>query len=293
MRFMVSIGALFLASTSVCAAGPEISVKDLEASSKWWLDYAGNVCVVHRGFGSGDSNIVLRLARSSPGNGMSLTMVGKALKSGTPVLDIPLMFEDGTPVPPTQLLIANTGKAGDNPALIFSNARLDNFHGSAYPKDSDPPDVTPAREAAVTSMIFRAPNRKWIRLKTGSMKGIMAAMRTCTDKVIESWGYSPAVQHTLTRPATPKEDPSKWLGVFDYPQSMLQSGQMAIVDFRLDITETGDVGDCTVISATLPKEASKATCKLISRRAKFLPALDASGAAVKTYYMSTVRWVIR
>lgn len=262
-------------------------------SSKWWLDYAQNTCIVFRSFGEGEKSIVIRLARSAPGSGMSLTMVGSALKSSDAILEIPLAFEDGSPAASTQMLLANTGKAGEKPMLAWGSVRLDNVHGKAYPKEGDPPEVTPEREAAVSSLIFRAPNRKWYRLKTGSMKGIMAAMRTCTDKVIESWGYPPAVQHSLSRPATPTEQPSKWLGVFDYPESMLNTGSMAIVEFRLDITDTGEVSDCKVISATLPKEASQATCKLISRRAKFLPALDASGSPVKSYFLSTVRWVIR
>lgn len=283
----------FMISASLYGAIPSSTAKELTPSSKWWLNYADNSCVIIRNFGEGDDLIAMRLTRSAPGSGVSMTLAGNALKSSEAILDLPLAFEDGTPGTQPPMVVANTGKAAETPLLALSTVRLDNAHGSGYPKDSDPPDVTPEREAAVSSLIFRAPDRNWYRLKTGSMKSIMAALRTCTDKVVESWGYSPAEQRALSRPATPTENPRRWLGSFDYPQSMLNSGSMAIVESRLDIDETGQVAGCHINSATLPQKASDTTCKLLSKRAKFLPALDASGKAVKSYYLNTVRWVIR
>lgn len=290
---MIHTVALTVFSATNCVAASPTEVIDLAPSTKWWLNYAENTCVVFRSFGEGENSIVIRLARSSPASGVSLTMVGKGLRSSEAVLELPFAFEDGSTNSSTHLLLVNTGKANEKPMLAWGSVRLDNVHGSGYPQGGNPPEVTPEREAAVSSLIFRAPNRTWYRLRTGSMKAIMAAIRSCTDKVIESWGYSPAVQHSLSRPATPTEQPSKWLGPFDYPKSMIVSGTMAIVEFRLDVADTGDVAGCKVISATLPEEASDTTCKLISQRAKFLPALDAAGKAAKSYYMGTVRWVIR
>lgn len=293
MRKFLTFAGFILLSGSLCAATLNSTAKELAPSSKWWLDYADNSCVVIRNFGEGDDLIALRLTRSAPGSGLSMTLAGKALRSSEAVLDIPLAFEDGTAGTRPPMVMANSGKAAERPMLVLSTVRLDNAHGSGYPQDSEVPEVTPEREAGVSSLIFRSPDRKWYRLKTGSMKSIMAALRTCTDKVIESWGYSPSEQHGLSRPATPKENPRMWLAPNDYPKSMLSTGSMAIVESRMDIDETGHVTGCSIISATLPKEAAATTCKLLSRRATFLPALDASGKPVKSYYLNTVRWVIR
>lgn len=290
-RFVGCLIALCLVSPA-SAAEQRAAATDLEPTSKWWLNYTDNNCVVHRSFGSGDGAIVMRMSRSAPASGFQLSLIGKPLRSSAAVVDLPVHFEAGQPAATTAILFGNAGKVGDTPMVALVTARLDNLHGDAYPQDQQPPAVTPEQEAAVTALTFRAPNRKWYRLQTGSMKGIMAAMRTCTDKVVESWGYSPAVQNSLTRPALPTVSPNKWLGSFDYPQSMLFSGSMAIVDFRLDIAETGNVSGCSITGSTLPKEAATTTCDLLRRRAKFTPAQDAEGKPVKSYFVSSVRWVI-
>jgi len=291
-RFFGGLIALTLVSPA-SAAEQRAAATNLEPTSKWWLNYTDNKCVVLRSFGSGEGAIVVRMSRSAPASGFQLTLIGKLMRSSAPIVDLPVNFEAGQPATTNAVLFGNAGKVGDTPMVVLATARLDNLHGDAYPQDGEPPTVTPEQEAAVTALTFRAPSRKWYRLQTGSMKGIMAAMRACTDKVIESWGYSPAVQNSLTRPAKPIGSPSKWLSSVDYPLSMHVMGSMAIVEFRLDIADTGNVTGCTIIAATLPEEAAATTCELLSRRAKFMPALDAMGKPVKTFGVSTIRWTIR
>ncbi len=62
------------------------------------------------------------------------------------------------------------------------------------------------------------------------------------------------------------------------------------VRFRLDVDETGNVAGCRVLYRTNPDEFADLSCKLISKRAKFAPALDAKGKPVKSYYISQIRW---
>ena len=49
---------------------------------------------------------------------------------------------------------------------------------------------------------------------------------------------------------------------------------------------------CRVLYRTNPDEFADLTCALISKRARFAPALDAKGTPVKSFYISNVRWVM-
>jgi hypothetical protein len=73
---------------------------------------------------------------------------------------------------------------------------------------------------------------------------------------------------------------------------MLGIGQPAIVEFRLSIGADGVPLACHIQETTRPKEFDNAVCKSLMRRARFEPALDATGTAITSYYRNTVRFQI-
>ena len=106
------------------------------------------------------------------------------------------------------------------------------------------------------------------------------------------WGIDVEKQHHLSRQAIPKSSPGSWMHSEDYPKEMLTYQMDGLVYFRLIIEPTGDVSSCAVQESVMPKQYNDLTCKLIIRRAKFEPALDAEGQPIKSYWSSSVRWMI-
>ena len=78
----------------------------------------------------------------------------------------------------------------------------------------------------------------------------------------------------------------------DYPSAMLRIGGNGMVQFRLDISETGSIAACHIQSRTNPDAFADLSCKLISKRGRFTPALDRNGKPVKSYFVSSVRWTM-
>ncbi|MFX9015951.1 energy transducer TonB, partial [Acinetobacter baumannii] len=54
----------------------------------------------------------------------------------------------------------------------------------------------------------------------------------------------------------------------------------------------GRVAECHVMGSSGFDELDKATCDLVVRRARFLPARDAGGNAAPSSYQNRVRWMI-
>ncbi|WP_343613565.1 TonB family protein [Novosphingobium sp.] len=92
--------------------------------------------------------------------------------------------------------------------------------------------------------------------------------------------------------AKPLGQPGTWASAEDYPSLDLNSGHEGTTRFSLTIGADGRVSSCTVTSSSGWPGLDNATCKLITRRAKFSPALDESGQPTAGGFASAVRWVV-
>ena len=120
----------------------------------------------------------------------------------------------------------------------------------------------------------------------------MAALRECNADLVKFWGFDPEAQSHLKHGPEPVGLPTTWLRSQDYPAEALAELNSAIVHFRIDIDAAGKPVSCHILSATKGPDFAKVTCAGIVSRATFLPALDAKGAPIASYYISAVQWKI-
>ncbi|MGX7951980.1 energy transducer TonB [Tsuneonella sp. HG249] len=90
--------------------------------------------------------------------------------------------------------------------------------------------------------------------------------------------------------ARPKGNPGKWVTVDDYRSSWINREMAGTARFRLEIGASGRVENCTITASSGHSELDKATCALVTQRARFDPAKDESGAKVFGSYNNSVRW---
>jgi outer membrane biosynthesis protein TonB len=127
-------------------------------------------------------------------------------------------------------------------------------------------------------------------LETGSMRAPLAALDTCIDNLLVSWGVDVEKHKALSKQVEPLQSPGKWVVASDYPSNMLSAGQPALVNFRLSVGTDGVPTACHIQLTTRPKEFDNAVCKSVMRRARFSPALDATGQPLQSYYQNVVRF---
>lgn len=92
------------------------------------------------------------------------------------------------------------------------------------------------------------------------------------------------------RGATPRGNPGSWIRSADYPARALRAGEEGTVRFNLTIGPNGEVTACQIIGSSGYPALDEATCSLVSRRARFNPAVDSTGSAVEGRYANAVRW---
>lgn len=275
--------ALIFPTVASAKEKPPIS---LAKTSKWEINYDDDSCHLLARFGEGPQSAIIRMTRYQPGDVFDLSLYGEPFKYVPSTMAVKIAY--GTA--PADKQEAITGQSGNKvPLLILNKQRLDHW---TYKPGATPPPITVAQEEQVKFIDLGIAGGKRFRLETGSLGAPMAAMRTCVDDLVKKWGYDPVQQAQLSRPATPTKSPGSWLRNDDYPAGSLRNGHNGLVQFRLDIDPSGVVTGCYVLHRTNPDDFADLTCKLISKRAKFVPALGKDGQPVKSFFISKARFMI-
>lgn len=92
--------------------------------------------------------------------------------------------------------------------------------------------------------------------------------------------------------ASPRNDPGGWVTTNDYRTIWILRELAGTAKFDLTVSAKGRVTDCRITASTGHSVLDEATCRLITRRARFEPATDAAGVDVAGTYSSSIRWVL-
>lgn len=92
--------------------------------------------------------------------------------------------------------------------------------------------------------------------------------------------------------AAPRGNPGSWATANDYPARALREEREGTTGFRVTVSPQGRVSNCTITRSSGHADLDDATCKNITRRARFTPATDGNGQPTTDTYSNAIRWVI-
>lgn len=92
--------------------------------------------------------------------------------------------------------------------------------------------------------------------------------------------------------ASPRNDPARWITQADYRSSWINRELTGVARFRLQVGADGRVRSCTITGSSGHAELDRATCDLVTRRARFDPARNPRGDRAPGSYSSAVAWQI-
>jgi len=293
-RAIATIIATLVGIGSASAAEEPLRLKP---SSQWIVNYADDSCRLARRFGKGDQAVIIAFDRLEPTTGFKLFVSGMPVKTERKSKEA--VFQFG-PSETEQKVVFSTGRMSNNkPALIlggtsYLSAETDEqkeaWKKAKYGVGYVRPPIGKDRQAAVTYLRVGKPLLRPLILELGPMAEPLASLSNCTDELVTHWGIDVEKHVNLSRHATPKRSPAKWIGVNDYPTDLLYKGVRGFVAFRLSVDIKGKPTACHIQQTTRPGGFDKAVCKALMKRAKFLPALDAEGRPIASYYRNNVRF---
>jgi TonB family protein len=294
MSKILNFGVLgaFVTSTSLLAATPDVR---LEPRSSWTVDYADDSCRLLRQFGDKADPLTVMFDKFAPSDWFQLSIVGKQMRRFSSPNTFDLQFG---PQEQVQRLNYLSGTMGTKiPAIFLASslriAPLSKEEEAIYrkPQDRKGNDIAPigvTREAAVNELRVGKMDKGQITFALGSMKAPFAALNTCLENLLGTWGVDPAKQKTASQSVKPLSSPENWLTWEDYPMDELSAGAQALVNFRLSVDATGKPTACHIQQSTRSRSFDTTVCSAMMRRAKFKPALDADGKPFASYYRNRV-----
>ncbi|MHA6719712.1 energy transducer TonB [Sphingomonas sp. RS6] len=116
-------------------------------------------------------------------------------------------------------------------------------------------------------------------------------LRRCATELARRNPGSGKPMATKPRLLTPQ---AQLFTIDDYPDSALRMEQEGRVQVELQVSAQGLVSGCEVAptSTAVHQSLRLATCDILSRRAKFAPALDAAGQATEGNYPFAMSWAL-
>lgn len=96
----------------------------------------------------------------------------------------------------------------------------------------------------------------------------------------------------VPREARPRTAPANWVSPSDYPARDLREGNQGLTRFLLSVGADGSVLGCEITASSGSPSLDAATCRHVTRRARFNAATDGQGAKVTGTYAGSIRWQI-
>lgn len=93
-------------------------------------------------------------------------------------------------------------------------------------------------------------------------------------------------------PQPPKGNIASYVSLDDYPPEALRAGEHGTTSFQLVIGLDGRVTDCKIASSSGSAALDSATCRLLTRRARFTPARDEHGNPTEGMIENHIRWTL-
>ncbi|MDG2533925.1 energy transducer TonB [Sphingomonas sp. HITSZ_GF] len=279
----LAVVSLFSGSAAWAQAKP---IETVKRTGQWVVNFDDDSCELIGTFGPAEDRTLLRFSRFSLSDSLDIAVLGNRVNSRTPWLKVKLDF--GGNAKPIERQ-AGGGSLGTYPAIFVTNVRLDGWQDNDE-NDAEAPPITAEQEAAVTGMQVAVEGKKPFRLEFGPLDKPMIVMRQCLDNLVRHWGYDPAALKGLTRPLKPVSNPGTWFNGVDFPSEAQSAGHNGLLRFRLDIDEKGAVAGCHILTRSKPDEFSVPTCKRLTARGRFRPALDSSGQPIRAFYLGSISW---
>jgi hypothetical protein len=298
-RTIVMFAAIANALSTPAAGTPVRETRHLRPSSNWVVNYADESCSLGRTFGEGPDQVALIMEQLVPGDSFKMMFAGASLDLKGRTVNATLRFGPNESEGVATALSATTN---NTPAILLQqDQRLAPLTGEeikarkqAFDRHVpyDPIPIATAREKSATWLRLGNTLPFDLVLETGPMDEPLEALRRCSWDTVRTWGLDVEQQKHLTRKVVPKSSPHTWLSPDDYPSEMRNGGYEAIVNVRVIVDGQGKPVSCHIQTSTRPKEFDDVVCRRIMGHARFIPALDATGHPVTSYWQQSVTFAL-
>ncbi len=286
--------AIVTACTIACLSAPVLAAKDvveLQPSTSWNIDYGETKCTLQREFGEGELRTTLQLEQTGVGNFFNILIAGEPVgRTRGEFITIQFGPEE---IASERSYLSGKLKPEKTPFLIMHGLNLAPVPDDEESPDFVAPDIGTEREEAITKIVVGKALRDDLVLETGSMGAPLAAMRECSQDLVDKLALTEDGQRAL-------ESGPEIIDLMrfarkmqqNYPSAMLRNDEEGLVRFRILVDAKGEATSCQIAQSSRPAAFDDIVCFMAMREARFKPARNAEGEPTHAFYETAVRFVL-
>jgi hypothetical protein len=265
----------------------------LQPTGQWNLDYGQTDCLLQRGFEKDGQRYLVTIKQNAPGQTFGLTLAGPELKRLLAVKGLSLALSDRGPIPIRQTVLS--GKTPDYGTAFVINAVM--LDGPPTPVIDSMPQlrgigIDPVQAARADRIVLtNGKGQKGVWFETGSLTPAFAALNTCTDDLLKQWGLDPQQHRSYIPPVMRDAKLLTKLLLRDYPTRAVSFGESGFFSFRVIVEIDGTVSSCHIEARTKVNYLDP-RCEEVLRIVKFDPAKDAQGNPMRSFYSTSINYLI-
>jgi len=242
-------------------------------TDRWIVSFDDSQCVAQRNYGTKEKPVHLILKQPPLGEVMQLAVV-EDRGAGNPVqYEGSIRFDN---LPPLKLNVLKFEPKNANVRTYLFNVPLTDFVAFRSAK----------------SVAFSARGLSEEFALSGA-EPLLKVMDNCIADLRQVWNVAVSGLETTASIAGPQGSLAKVFSPDDYPPAAMDSMQGGTVRVTVLIDEQGKVADCSIVETSTSASLDGQTCAVIRERARFKPAKDASGKAVKGAFQQRITWQIQ
>ncbi|MCL6249887.1 hypothetical protein M3P36_02335 [Altererythrobacter sp. KTW20L] len=280
---MLACASMFAVTTPQATA--QDGTRVFTRTGQWQLDAAEEECRIARAFTNGTDQVALALERNRADPVVRLVLVSNAMTTFRTAEELGYRLLPSGEQRSARYIHAEM----DDGQRYFNlgNVRL----GNPSPPTAEGSAALYDRAAeldhaeAITAIEINSGLTSPVRLETGSLRDAMQAMQVCTDDLLLSWGLDWEKHQTMTRRVAPAGPAFEWVptGVVGFQDFAAFAG--ARNPFRVMVGADGKPTACHAHWVSLDARKNDQICNGIMQNGNFLPALDAAGEPMASYWM--------
>ena len=130
-----------------------------------------------------------------------------------------------------------------------------------------------------------------IRLETGNLENVFAALNQCMADLVGTWGLDPAQQETIVKPPHLKGMQELARRIVRYYPGVLERWSVeGDISVRVMVSAAGRAVGCHIVKVVSDEDFGAQVCREFLTNAKYEPARDAEGNAVGSYLFTNISY---
>jgi TonB family protein len=264
----VRMASMLMAAACLPLAAPAPAAP-LQPTANWDLDYGETQCAAARSYGAPDNGLVLAIVPSLSSGSYQLLV---SLQRQGPV------YAQGS----TGTVDFGTGSIA-SPVLYYGGkgVRLSNYQFRV-------PAAAIESARSASSIRFSVRNGEQFDFAVTDMPALVDALRGCTADLQQYWNLNRQNVRTVAKSLG---DLHYDFSSDDFPSEAMWKGQSGTGQYQLQVDESGAIAACDVASPSGVPLLDVRACQVIRERARFIPAKDALGRAIRSVVVTPpVSW---